>query len=281
MILLTAQPVRQLLQPKYASRAKAFEQKYGRKPKLVVVLVGDDPASVVYTQSKGRFAIECGLDHETAKFPETASADSVRSFVEKLNHDPAVDGILIQQPLPPHFDPQGVLEWIVPSKDVDGFHPQNVGRLHLGLPGPRACTPLGVMRLLEHYRIPVAGKLACVIGRSAIVGKPMAALLLASDATVLQGHSRSVDLRKISCLADLVIAAVGKPGFVRGDWIKPGATVIDVGINRLSDGKLTGDVDVTSVSRVAGALTPVPGGVGPMTIAMLIQNTLDAAENRV
>jgi len=249
----------------------------GFRPGLRVVRVGDDPASAVYVRSKDRAAREAGFDSETIPLPAEVSEAELLTVVRRLNADPAVDGILVQLPLPKHIDPQRVLEAVDPAKDVDGFHPVNAGRLAAGLPGLVPCTPKGVMHLLAEAEIDLAGRRAAVLGRSAIVGRPMAALLLAADATVTVLHSRSRDLAAECRRAEILVAAVGRAGVVQGDWIAPGATVIDVGINRRPDGTLTGDVDFGPARERAGWITPVPGGVGPMTIACLLENTLDAA----
>lgn len=250
------------------------------RPGLAVVLVGDQPASAVYVRNKNRSAEMAGLVAQTIRLSASASQAELLAVVARLNTDPDVDGILVQLPLPPQIAQRDVIEAIDPAKDVDGFHPLNVGRLSDGLPTLVPCTPLGVMRLLADAGIALAGARALVLGRSAIVGKPVAALLLAADATVTIAHSRTRDLAVECRRADILIAAVGKPAMVRGDWIGNGATVIDVGINRLPDGKLSGDVAFDEALRVAGAITPVPGGVGPMTIACLLENTVTAAERR-
>lgn len=247
------------------------------QPGLTVVLVGDDPASAVYVRGKDRAAREAGIAVHTIRLPaETTEADLLAE-VRRLNADPAVDGILVQLPLPAHIRAQAVIEAIDPAKDVDGFHPLNTGHLADGRPSLVPCTPAGVMKLLAHAGIALPGARALVIGRSSIVGRPVAALLLAADATVTICHSRTRDLPAECRRADVVVAAIGRPAFVQGDWIAPGATVIDVGINRLSDGRLVGDVAYDACAAHAGAITPVPGGVGPMTIACLMENTVKAA----
>ncbi len=262
--------------------AAAFEAKAGRKAGLAVVLVGDDPASQVYVRNKGKQTVEAGMASFEHKLPaDTAQADLI-ALVERLNADPAVDGILVQLPLPKHLDEQAVVERISPNKDVDGLTPTSTGRLALGLPGLVPCTPLGCLMLLKDRLGDLSGKDAVVIGRSILVGKPMAQLLLAESCTVTIAHSRTQNLADVVRRADIVVAAVGRPEMVKADWIKPGATVIDVGINRVpaaEEGKtrLIGDVDYAGASTVAGAITPVPGGVGPMTIAVLLRNTLVAA----
>jgi methylenetetrahydrofolate dehydrogenase (NADP+) / methenyltetrahydrofolate cyclohydrolase len=277
---LLAKPVLEALKATTADRAKRFRSFSGRAPRLAVVLVGDDPASAIYTRRKGQAAIELGLEHESIVFPATATPSEVKSAIDRLNADPATDGILIQRPLPKTFNEEDVLYWVAPEKDVDAFHPVNTGRLVLGLPCFKPCTPAGIMVMLRHYGINPKGKIACVVGRSSIVGKPMAALLLQADATVLQAHSRTPDLRAITLQADILVVAAGKPKIVDSSHVRDGAVVIDVGINRTSDGKIVGDVDYEDVSRKASAITPVPGGVGPMTIAILLENTVLAAEMR-
>ncbi len=250
------------------------------RPGLVVVLVGDNPASAVYVRNKDRAAQQAGIAVRTIRLPADVAAAELMAVIAGLNADDAVDGILVQLPLPEGIPPRPVLEAIDPVKDVDGFHPLNVGRLQDGLPVLAPCTPSGVMRLLAAYDVPLHGARAVVLGRSSIVGKPMALLLLAADATVTVAHSRTVDLAGECRRADVLVAAVGRPELVRGDWIKPGAVVIDVGINRLPDGRLAGDVAHDECAAVAGAITPVPGGVGPMTIACLLDNTVRAALSR-
>lgn len=249
-------------------------------PGLAVILVGDDPASQVYVRSKERQAQEAGFKSVAYRRPSDISEEQLITLIEGLNEDPGIDGILVQLPLPPHIDEAVVINAISPDKDVDGFHPINVGRLMTGEPSLLPCTPLGCLTLLKRTLGDLSGLDAVVVGRSNIVGKPMAALLLRENCTVTVAHSRTRDLPAVCRRADILVAAVGKPGFVQADWIKPGATVIDVGINRVpgADGKsrLVGDVDFGPASAVAGAITPVPGGVGPMTIAMLLRNTLSA-----
>lgn len=264
-----------------AARVKRFEAKAGRLPGLTVVLVGNDPASEVYVRNKGVQTREAGMVSNEVKLPESTSQRDLLNVVARLNADPAVDGILVQMPLPKQIDTQAIIEAIDPMKDVDGLHPVNAGKLAQGMEALTPCTPLGCMILLEKAGVEVAGANALVIGRSILVGRPVAGLLLAGNATVTIAHSRSRDLPALCKQADIVIAAVGRPEMVRGEWIKRGAAVIDVGINRVpkEDGKtkLIGDVHYASAVEVAGVITPVPGGVGPMTIACLLQNTLTAA----
>ena len=264
------------LRAELATRVAAL----GFRPGLTVILVGDDPASAVYVRSKDRAAREAGIEATTIRLPADTPEAALLAEIARLNADPAVDGILVQLPLPPQIDPNRVIAAIDPAKDVDGFHPVNVGALANGQPGLVPCTPAGTMKLLAHAGVKLAGARAIVLGRSAIVGRPVAALLLAADATVTIAHSRTRDLPAECRRADVVIAAVGRPEMVRGDWIAPGATVIDVGINRLADGRLVGDVAYAECLPHAGAITPVPGGVGPMTIACLLENTVEAAVRR-
>ena len=247
------------------------------QPGLTVVLVGDDAASAVYVRSKDRAAREAGIAAHTIRLPAETTEAELLAEVRGLNDDPTVDGILVQLPLPAHIRAQAVIEAIDPAKDVDGFHPLNTGHLADGRPTLVPCTPAGVMKLLAHAEIPLSGARALVIGRSTIVGRPVAALLLGANATVTIAHSRTRDLPAECRRADVVIAAIGQPEFVQGDWIAPGATVIDVGINRLPDGRLVGDAAYEACAARAGAITPVPGGVGPMTIACLMENTVKAA----
>ncbi len=270
------------LRSRVAEIAGEFEKKAGRKAGLAVVLVGDDPASQVYVRNKGKQTVACGMESFEHKLPEDTPEADLLAVVEKLNADPAVDGILVQLPLPAHMDEQKVIAAINPDKDVDGFHIINSGRLAVGLPGFVPCTPLGCLMMLKDQLGSLSGLDAVVVGRSNIVGKPMAQLLLQESCTVTIAHSRTKDLPAVVRRADIVVAAVGSPKMVKGDWIKPGATVIDVGINRIpaeEEGKtrLVGDVDYAEASKVAGAITPVPGGVGPMTIAVLLRNTIVAA----
>ena len=270
------------LRARVADYAASFAAAAGRKAGLAVVLVGEDPASQVYVRSKRKQTVECGMESFEHKLPaDTAEADLL-ALVARLNADRAVDGILVQLPLPGHIDEQNVIGAINPDKDVDGFHVINAGRLAVGQPGFVPCTPLGCIMLLKDRLASLSGLDAVVIGRSNIVGKPMAQLLLAESCTVTIAHSRTKDLPEVVRRADIVIAAVGRAEMVKGDWLKPGATVIDVGINRVPGAepgktRLVGDVDFASASTVAGAITPVPGGVGPMTIAVLLRNTLVAA----
>ena len=272
------------LRERVAGLVPAFEAAAGRKPGLTVVIVGEDPASQVYVRSKGKATEAAGMISTTHRLPDTTTQDELLALVRDLNADPAVDGILVQLPLPRHIDEQVVIATIDPDKDVDGFHVVNVGRLATGLDGFVPCTPLGCIMLLEDRLGDLSGLDAVVVGRSNIVGKPMAQLLLARSCTVTIAHSRTKDLPELCRRADILVAAVGRPAMIRGDWIKPGATVIDVGINRIDNGeggtRLVGDVDFAEAAEVAGAITPVPGGVGPMTIAVLLRNTLVSAHRR-
>ena len=249
----------------------------GIRPGLAVVLAGDDPASRVYVRNKVRACEETGVASSLFEFPAAVSEDALLEQVAALDADPAVHGILVQLPLPKHVNAQRVLDAISPAKDVDGFHDSNLGALLAGKPGLVPCTPAGVMRLIEHAGIALAGRRAAVIGRSNIVGKPLSLLLLQKDATVTICHSRSGDLAAVTREADVLVAAVGRAKLVGPAMVKPGACVIDVGVNRLADGSLAGDVDFEAVKNIAGWITPVPGGVGPMTIAMLLENCLQAA----
>ena len=260
-------------------RAAAAEKArtLAKPPGLAVVLVGDDPASQIYVRNKTKACAEAGVRTFDHKPPATISEAELLALVASLNADPAVHGILVQLPLPAHIDSTRVLLAISPDKDVDGFHPVSVGNLWTGRPGFVPCTPAGVMVLLQEAGVSLRGADAVVIGRSNIVGKPMAALLMAADATVAVCHSKTRDLPERVGRADVVVAAIGKSEFVKGSWIKPGAVVIDVGMNRGPDGKLKGDVEFPAAAERARAITPVPGGVGPMTIAMLVQSTVNAA----
>ncbi len=275
------------LRERLAEEAARFAAIAGRKPGLAVVLVGEDPASQVYVRSKHKATVEAGMESFEHRLPADTSSAELLALVKRLNADAAVDGILVQLPLPGHLDEQGVIAAISPDKDVDGFHVINAGRLAVGQSGFVPCTPLGCMMLLKDRLGDLSGLEAVVIGRSNIVGKPMAQLLLDANATVTIAHSRTKDLSAVVRRADIVVAAVGRAEMVKGDWLKPGATIIDVGINRLppvdgeTKGRLVGDVDYAGALEVAGAITPVPGGVGPMTIAVLLRNTLVAAYRNV
>ncbi len=249
---------------------------YTKKPGLTVIIVGDNPASRVYVNKKKRTAENAGFNSVVIELPEDVTREELEKHIDELNKDEAVDGILVQLPLPKHINTYDILERILPEKDVDGFHPENVGKLVIGLkPYAVSCTPYGIIRLLEENNIEIEGRHAVIIGRSNIVGKPMASLLLNRNATVTVCHSKTASLRRVCMQADILVAAVGREKFVKRDWVKPGAVVIDVGINRTEEGKIVGDVDFEEVSGKAEYITPVPGGVGPMTIAMLLSNTLE------
>ena len=260
-----------------AQAVKARQEKGLHIPCLAVVLVGDDPASAVYVRNKKLACQKSGIESRSYELPSETTQDDLLKLVDELNGDPAVDGILVQLPLPAHIDSQAVLERIEPHKDVDGFHPYNVGRLVVKMPLMRPCTPKGVMTLLEAYGIDPKGKKAVVVGASNIVGRPQALELLLSRATVTICHSATQNLADEVAAADILVVGVGIPNFVKGEWVKPGAVVIDVGINRLDDGSLCGDVEFDVAKERASMITPVPGGVGPMTIATLLENTLHAA----
>jgi methylenetetrahydrofolate dehydrogenase (NADP+)/methenyltetrahydrofolate cyclohydrolase len=274
--LIDGKAVAAALRASVAARVAALPY----RPGLSVILMGDDPASQTYVRNKDKAAAQAGINAQTIRLPADTTQAVLLERIEALNADPSVDGILVQLPLPPHIDATLVVEAVDPAKDVDGFHPLNVGRLASGRTGLMPCTPLGVMRLLTHANVTIAGARALVLGRSAVVGRPLVGLLLAANATVTVAHSYTTGIEEECWRAEILIAAIGKPGRVRGNWIRPGATVIDVGINRLPDGRLVGDVAFAECAAVAGAITPVPGGVGPMTIACLLENTLVAAERR-
>ncbi|MHB1581088.1 MAG: bifunctional methylenetetrahydrofolate dehydrogenase/methenyltetrahydrofolate cyclohydrolase FolD [Acidithiobacillus sp.] len=269
------------IQADVTHRSQAFLQRYGRSPGLAVVLVGADPASQVYVQKKRDTCTSVGIRSFSANLPAASTPQQLLSHITELNANNAVDGILVQLPLPPHFDPEEIIEAIAVDKDVDGFHPYNVGRLALRAPLLRSCTPAGIMTLLQETGIEVRGKEAVIVGASNIVGRPMALELLLAGATVTVCHRFTHDLAAHVGRAELLVAAAGKPGLIPGEWIREGAVVIDVGINRLPDGRLTGDVDFAGAEQRAAWITPVPGGVGPMTVATLLQNTLIAAEQRM
>ncbi len=272
------------LRARIAAAVSRFHEQVGRAPGLAVVLVGEDPASSVYVRAKGKATIAAGMQSFEHRLPAESSQQELIELVERLNGDPAVDGILVQLPLPAQMDDHAVIAAIDPAKDVDGFHVVNAGRLAVGEQALVPCTPLGSLMLLKHRLGDLSGLEAVVVGRSNIVGKPMAQLLLAENCTVTIAHSRTRDLPDVVRRADIVVAAVGRPEMIKGSWLKAGAVVVDVGINRVPgpEGKarLVGDVDFASAADVAGALTPVPGGVGPMTIAVLLRNTLVAAQAR-
>ena len=265
---------------KLTTQTENLKNKYGRPPGLATVLVGEDPASQVYVRNKNKRCKEIGFQSFEQNLPADISETDLLNLVSDLNKNPEVDGILVQLPLPGHIRSELILEAILPEKDVDGFHPINVGGLASGKDVLSPCTPTGVIEMLDHYEIPIEGKNAVILGRSNIVGKPQAFLLLRRNATVTICHSRTKNLAEVTSLADLLVAAIGKPNYVTANMVREGAIVIDVGINRV-DGKLTGDVDFKPVSEKASYITPVPGGVGPMTIAMLMSNTLKAFQTRM
>jgi methylenetetrahydrofolate dehydrogenase (NADP+)/methenyltetrahydrofolate cyclohydrolase len=267
------------LRAEAAAAAAAFASAHGRPPGLRVILAGDDPGSSVYVRSKEKAAREAGIAAETVRLPADTTIDELLRRVAEANADPAVDGLLVQMPLPSGLDARRVLDAVDPSKDVDGFHPVNVGLLQQGRPSFVPCTPAGIMELLRRNDFGIAGKRAVVVGRSEIVGKPIAALLLAGNATVTVAHSKTADLASVCREAEILVVAIGRPRFVTAEFVRPGAVVIDVGINRLETG-LAGDVDFESVRQVASAVTPVPKGVGPLTVAMLLKNTVKAARAR-
>ncbi|HEY8266039.1 MAG TPA: bifunctional methylenetetrahydrofolate dehydrogenase/methenyltetrahydrofolate cyclohydrolase FolD [Steroidobacteraceae bacterium] len=258
----------------------ALERSTGRRPGLAVVMVGDNAASAVYVRNKRRACEETGIVSVAHDLPASTSEGELLALIDRLNADPAIDGILVQLPLPSHVASVAVLERIDPAKDVDGFHPYNVGRLAQRMPIQRPCTPYGIMLMLEREGLEVRGKNAVIVGQSNIVGRPMALELLMKAATITVCHSQTRDLERQVGEAEILVAAIGKPEFVPGTWIRPGSVVIDVGINRLADGKLVGDVQYGEASKRAGWITPVPGGVGPMTIAALMKNTLESAQRR-
>ena len=277
--LMDGKLVSSLVLDKLKVRVEALKTR-GVEPRLAVVLVGEDEASAIYVRNKQRACDRIGMGSAVIRLPADTTQQALEDQVRGLNADPSVHGILVQFPLPKPLQEGPILALIDPVKDVDGFHPANMGRLMNGLPAPVSCTPKGCMALLEHYNIPISGKEAVVVGRSNTVGKPMAVLLMQANATVTICHSRTENLANHCRRADILVAAIGKAHFITPDMIKPGATVIDVGINRV-DGKVVGDVDFAGAQEIAGAITPVPGGVGRMTVAMLLSNTLDAAERRI
>jgi methylenetetrahydrofolate dehydrogenase (NADP+)/methenyltetrahydrofolate cyclohydrolase len=269
------------IQEEVASGVEELKREKNIVPGLAVILVGDDPASHAYVKMKARACEKVGFYSITHNMPESITQDEIMGTIEMINANPRIDGILVQLPLPRHIDTDVILEAIDPEKDVDGFHPYNVGRLTANLDSFVPCTPLGVMKMFEEYGIELRGKDVCVVGASNIVGRPMASLLLNADATVTVTHIYTKDLASHTRKADIVIVGAGVPGLIGEDMVKDGAIVIDIGINRLEDGTLTGDVDFEKVAPKCSFITPVPGGVGPMTIAMLLSNTLDAARKRV
>jgi methylenetetrahydrofolate dehydrogenase (NADP+)/methenyltetrahydrofolate cyclohydrolase len=278
-VIIDGKAVAKEVQKKIKDDVEGLERRWGMVPGLAVVLVGEDPASHIYVRNKEKACKEVGIKSFEHLLPATITERDLLALVHQLNKDKRVHGILVQLPLPPHIRAEKILEAILPSKDIDGFHPINQGSLVLGSDGFKPCTPMGIMKLLESANCDPKGKSAVVVGRSNIVGKPIALMLLAKHATVTICHSRTASLRDEVSHADILIVAIGKAGLVRGDWVKPGAVVIDVGMNRSANGKLCGDVEFDTAKERASAITPVPGGVGPMTICMLLYNTLKAAKD--
>ena len=280
-MIIDGKQIAQQFKEAMREQVAALAKQYGRKPCLDVIIVGENPASMSYVKSKIKATEYCGFDGELIQLPETTSQEELLRVIRESNEKESVDGILVQLPLPKHIDEQTVIEAIAPEKDVDGFHPSNVAKLWLNQPTIVPCTPLGIIALLEEIHTTFEGCHAVVVGRSNIVGKPVAKLLLDRHCTVTIAHSRTADLAAICREADILVVAVGRPQMITGEMVKKGATVIDVGINRLEDGRLVGDVDFESVAPVAGAITPVPGGVGPMTITMLMRNTIECYKKRI
>ncbi|RRS32636.1 MAG: 5,10-methylene-tetrahydrofolate cyclohydrolase [Epsilonproteobacteria bacterium (ex Lamellibrachia satsuma)] len=281
MQLIDGKALAKKVQDSVATEVEQLKQEENIVPGLAVILVGDDPASHAYVKMKAKACEKVGFYSITHNMPDTISQDEIIATIEMMNSNPRIDGILVQLPLPKHIDTDKILEVIDPKKDVDGFHAYNVGRLVTGLDSFVACTPLGVMKMFEEYNIELQGKDVCVVGASNIVGKPMASLLLNANATVTITHIFTKDLKAHTSKADIVVVGVGVPGLIKEDMVKEGAIVIDIGINRIEDGSLVGDVDFKNVSPKCSYITPVPGGVGPMTIAMLLSNTLKSAKQRV
>ncbi len=281
MQLIDGKALAKKVQDSVSTGVEQLKQEKNIVPGLAVLLIGDDPASHAYVKMKAKACEKVGFYSITHNMPDSISQNEIISTIEMMNDNPRIDGILVQLPLPKHIDTDKILEVIDPKKDVDGFHPYNVGRLVTGLDGFIACTPLGIMKMFEEYKIDLKGKDVCVVGASNIVGKPMASLLLNADATVTVTHIFTKDLKAHTSKADIVVVGVGVPGLIKEDMVKDGAIVIDIGINRIEDGSLVGDVDFANVSPKCSYITPVPGGVGPMTIAMLLSNTLKAAKGRI
>src|SRR5512134_326962 len=279
--LIDGKAIAAAVRARVRERVAELAARTGVRPGLTVVLVGEDPASRIYVRNKGKAAEEAGIVSRQIDLPASTPEKELPDLIARLNEDDAVHGILVQLPLPDHIDEAKVIEAIAPGKDVDGFHPMNAGRLFTGGVSFLPCTPYGILAMLDHEKVTLSGKHAVVVGRSNIVGKPAAMLLLSRHATVTICHSRTVDLPSVVRTGEVVVAAVGRAEMIRGSWIRPGAVVIDVGMNRNAAGKLCGDVAFDEAREVAGAITPVPGGVGPMTIAMLLQNTCEAAARRL
>jgi len=280
MIRLAAKPVIEVRRRALKDKTSELKTRIGRAPHLSVILVGDDPASQIYVNRKASTAIEVGFTSETLRFSKAVDPEEVRICIERLNADPKVDGILIQRPLPSTFVETEVARWVTPEKDVDCLHPENIGLLVNGNPRFLPCTPGGILVLLDFYGIELEGKTVCVIGRSAIVGKPLASLLLSRNCTLIQIHRKTRNPAELCRLGDLVFVAAGSRGLVKKEWIQPGAVVVDIGIHRDAGGAIVGDVDAGDLGGVPGALTPVPGGVGPMTIQVLLENTFTSAKRR-
>ncbi len=281
-MIINGKEISKALKAKLSERVVALEEKYGRTPNLVVVLVGDDPGSVSYVTGKAKAATEVGIRNSTLRYPDSVSEEELLSLINKLNEDDDVDGILVQLPLPAHINEDKIISAIISEKDVDGFHPENVARLWLKQPCVLPCTPKGIIKLLNSTGIEIEGKQTVVVGRSKIVGLPVAKLLLDNNATVTVAHSRTNNLGDVTRRADILVVAIGKERLIKADMIKPGAVVIDVGVNRDSrNGKLCGDVDFEAAQEVASHITPVPGGVGPMTIACLMENTVECFERKM
>ena len=278
-VIINGRAVAKDVQKQIKDEVEGLERRWGLVPGLAVVLVGEDPASQLYVRNKEKACKEVGIKSFEHLLPATVSERELLGLVQQLNKDKSVHGILVQLPLPAHIRAEKILESISPNKDIDGFHPVNQGMLVLGADGFKPCTPMGIMKLLESVNCDPKGKNAVVVGRSNIVGKPVALMLLAKHATVTICHSRTASLRDEVGRGDILVVAIGKPGIVRGEWVKAGAVVIDVGMNRLPNGKLSGDIEYETAAQRASAITPVPGGVGPMTICMLLYNTLRAAKN--
>jgi len=276
-IILDGKKTSAELRAEIKEKALELKQTRGIVPGLAVILVGDDPASRIYVNNKEKACDAAGFLSREYKLPGNTKAEEISDLIRSLNEDGKIHGILIQLPLPAHIRPEPLIELVDPRKDVDGFHPYNIGQLSLGNPFHRPCTPSGIVEILKRYKIEVSGKEAVIVGRSNIVGKPLALMLLGLNATVTICHTKTRNLAEVTRRADILIAAVGKAGMIRGDMVKEGAVVVDVGVNRLDDGRVVGDVNFTEVSPKASYITPVPGGVGPMTIAMLLKNTLEGA----
>lgn len=280
-VLMDGKLVSEKTRDNIKSEVERLKNEFNKTPGLAVIVVGDDPASAVYVRNKHKACLAVGMNSYQIALPATISQDELISKIEELNADPLVDGILVQLPLPAHISEIAVTRAILPEKDVDAFHSENVGKIMIGKYDFLPCTPAGIVRLLDFYNISVEGKNCVVIGRSNIVGKPMALLLLERNGTVTVCHSKTKNIKEITKAADIIIVAIGKPRFLTADMVKAGAVIVDVGINRGDDGKLVGDADFEAVSEVASYITPVPGGVGPMTITMLLENTLTAAKKRI